>query len=298
MAACASHLLICSSSNRSTGNTIIRTKNLGVAGLLSNFFFGCACLLRFVFNFYPSWDVLWDYPSLLIHIQAGHVASYIIWVTLTITCFILLYMIENLRGEHKLALGTHKVILSIAVILYHLWMIQFVYSKWGHHLAVVFQTTLTATVATFILHATYQMDTIFANLHAQENEVSELASKWSAYVSIAFNVVMPLHVVTVITAAMEWSLPTILVFILVGCEFYHRYLAIRTFLRLLHVMYTRDSQSMDTSYLSCCEEEMRSVDKVTQFLYQNTLYPILLSHGQLVTGYENSFKHLKNRSCL
>ena len=265
---------------------------------MSNFFFGCACLLRFAFNLYPSWDVLWEYPSLLIHIQAGHVASYIIWVTLTITCFILLYMIENLRGEHKLALRTDKVILSIAVILYHLWMLHFVYYKWGHHLAVIFQATLTATVATFILHATCQMDAIFANLYAQEKEVSELASKWSAYVSIAFNVVMPLHVITVVTAAIEWSLLTIVVFILVGCEFYHRYLAICTFLHLLHVMYTRDSQNMNVSYLSWCEAGSALNGQCDSVFVSKDTIPHILHYGQLVTGYEELFKHLKNRSCL
>ena len=246
-------------------------------------------------------------------------------------------MIENLRGEHKLALGTHKVILSLAVIMYHLWMIQFVYYKWGHHLVahVVFQATLTATIATYILHATYQMDTIFANLHAQENEVPDLSSEWSAYVSITFNVLMPVHVITVVTAhaAMEWSLRTILVLILVGCEFYHRCLAIYTFLRLLRVMYTRrgseeknrirndtlvyvlvekavpqtypdgilltgfeDSRSENASYLSCCVEETALDGHCGSVFVSQDFIPRILAHGKLVTGYENYFQYLKNQS--
>ena len=201
-------------------------------------------------------------------------------------------MIHDLRGDHKLALRTDKVILSVSVILYHLWMIRFVFYKWGHHVATILLPTLGIPIATFILHATYQMDCIFALLNAKPDKVPHLASKWPAYLSICFNTAMSLHVATVLTAYYtEWSLlTTIGVFPLVGCEILHRLLAIRTFQHLLDV-----HNMIASSYWSFSKEEDTRNDK-KEFVSQNTVPQIYYQNSSLVTGYEMCFRHLQHCS--
>lgn len=198
-------------------------------------------------------------------------------------------MIHDLRGDHKLALRTDKVILSVSVILYHTWMIQFVYYKWGHHVATILLPALGIPIATFILHATYQMDCIFALLNAKPDKVPHLASKWPAYLSICFNTAMSLHVATVLAAFFythENLLTVIGVFPLVWCEILHRLLAIRTFQHLLHV-----HNMIASSYWSFSKEEDTRNDK-KEFVSQNTIPQIYYRNSSFVTGYEMCFRHL------
>lgn len=255
---------------------------LGVLGLFTNLLFAWACLTWIKINSYPHLNSIWQLGPICTH--TDQLASYGILVTLFVISIILLYMIQDLRGDHKRALRTDKLLLSLSVIMFY----GFAYTKWGHHVAYIL---LPVPIATFILHTTYQMDCIFAVLNAKPDKHPQLSSKWPAYLSICFNTTMLLYVAAVLTAYTHLSLlTTIGVFALVGCEILHRLLAIYTFVRLQ----VHNDKIASLYWLYSKEKDTEQSDK-SEFVSQDTVPHIYRgSSFDIVTGHENYFQYLKN----
>ena len=249
-------------------------------------------MLRFVLDRFPDLDKSWDYGPF--NTQIGQLTSLAIWFTLFVVNVILLRNIHNLRG-HELALDTEKVVLSFFVILYHLWMINFVYTKWGRQLAFFIQGNLLITIVAFIQHAIYQMDCIFANLYVRTDRiVTQLQSKWTGYVSMLFNGTMILHLVTIVTTydeydwlwASGWFLP---VLITVVCEIIHRLLAIYAFYKLVR------ARNFSDLYWCYGQEESDST-QTSEFVSPNTIPQIFRGKSiVLITGCNRAFKYITGR---
>ena len=262
--------------------------------LLTVSLFECVCVLRLVLEFFPYLDKSWDYGPF--YTQIGQLSSLAIWFTLFVVNVFLLRKIHNLRG-HELALDTEKVVLSFFVIMYHLWMINFVYTKWGHQLAFFIQGNILITIVAFFQHAIYQMDCIFANLYVRTDQlVTQLQSTWTGYVSMHFNGAMILHLVTIVITydeyewlwASGWFLP---VLIAVVCEIIHRCLAIFVFYKLTRAKHFAD---LNSYWLLNGHEESDSTQ--SRLVSPNTIPQIFRGKRTiLVTGFNRAFKYLSGR---
>ena len=245
-------------------------------------------MLRVILDLYPNLDKSWDYGPF--YTQIGELASLAIWFTLLVVNLYLLRKIHDLRGN-EMALDTEKVVLSFFVILYHLWMINFVHNKWGRQLAVFIQGNIFIIIVAFFQNAVYQMDCIFSNLYIKTDQLNTpLQSKWTGYVSIHFNSAMLLHLVTVVITYDEyewlrangWLLPVIITIV---CEVIHRCLAIYVFCKL--ILAKDYSEWMKNG----CEESDSAQGVVSIFVSQSTIPQILRGKRTLlITGYEAALK--------
>ena len=124
--------------------------------------------------------------------------SILIRVALPVANVCLWLMLEVMRGDRRIEITYRKVVLSLNVLFYHLWMIYFVYLKWASTLPLLLQFLLASCIAPYTLHAIYQLEFMFADVKCLRDRDMRLNPLWLSFLCVAFNVSMFGHFLTIV----------------------------------------------------------------------------------------------------
>ena len=189
-----------------------------------------SCVLRVVVSMYPALDISLDYgtPYGCFHAQLVHFTSLGVWITLPVLCSYLSLMVENLSRNLELVLSRERTLLAFGVVAYETWVILFIYCKWVTTFAGVVQLMYFAPSITFLFHSLCQMRVVFASWKCPRDP--ELHPFRPSLLSMLYNVVMVIHLITIVTVQDSYDL---FVAVLCGSELLYRIEAIFAFLDLL-----------------------------------------------------------------
>ena len=216
-----------------------------------------SCVLRVVVSTYPALDISWDYgtPYGCFHAQLIHFTSLGVWTTLPVLCLYLSLLVQSLSRNLKLVLSRERTLLAFGVMAYETWMLLFIYCKWVTSFAGVVQLMYFTPSVTLLFHSLCQMRVVFARWKCPRDPEFHLF--WPALLSMLYNIVMVIHLITIVTVQGSYDL---FVAVLCGSELLYRIAAIVTFLYLLRTHWRFKKQEHSSQ-----EPSRQSVeDKVTK----------------------------------
>ena len=157
--------------------------------------------------------------------------SSVIRTALCVISIIMIHIFSSLRERRTQITITYRMILmSIGVILYHLWMIECVFLKRATAQPDSVQFLLLWNIGTYIIHAAYQMEYIFTYF---KNGQMQVNTTRSSILSILFNCSMLVHFLFVVKTCDSASCNYYLLAIVFLVEIFHRLLALCVFGHLL-----------------------------------------------------------------
>ena len=199
-------------------------------------------LLRVVKIFFPrpisSLDAGLDNNTQLLY---G--VSVSMWISLTITCFVLflLWQIVHYRAA-KFALGAG----TILAVPYAVWVIDAIYQQWVSSFSVAFQFVYAVPSIAFLAHSTYQAYFVFKCWKCLRlKKRAPVRLSWSAaWTNILYNVVMIAHMTSVAVVTIKDKRISELPLWFMAIELHYRLLAICVFCRLYYTAcYTEARES-------------------------------------------------------
>ena len=189
-------------------------------------------LLRVVKIFFPrpisSLDAGLDNNTQLLY---G--VSVSMWISLTITCFVLflLWQIVHYRAA-KFALGAG----TILAVPYVVWVIDAIYQQWVSSFSVAFQFVYAVPSIAFLAHSTYQAYFVFKCwkcLRLKKRAPVQLS--WpAAWTNILYNTVMIAHMLSVAVVTIKDKRISDLPLWFMAIELHYRLLAICVFCRMYY----------------------------------------------------------------
>ena len=198
-------------------------------------------LLRVVKIFFPrpisSLDAGLDNNTQLLY---G--VSVSMWISLTITCFVLflLSQIVHYRAA-KFALGTG----TILAVPYVVWVIDAIYQQWVSSFSVAFQIVYAVPSIAFLAHSTYQAYFVFMSWkYLRLKRRAPVRLSWSAaWTNILYNIVMIAHMTSVAVVTIKDKGINELPLWFMAIELHYRLLAICVFFRMYYtVCYTDEAR--------------------------------------------------------
>ena len=234
-----------------------------VTGFIAISTLSSSSILRTIIEIYPTIfnTIIQSYGVQSIQLNM----SSNIRMALCVISTIMIHIFSSLREKRtQITITFHMMHLSIGVIFYHIWMIEYVFFKWATAQPHSSQLLLSLNIGTYIIHAAYQMEFLFTYF---KNGGMHVNSKWTSLnmttLSILFNFSMIIHFVFIIVTCDSASCPRDyhLLVVVSLFEIVHRVLAIYVFGRLL---------------LNCCradsQEEVTLHRAVTEFAFKIPIF--------------------------
>ena len=166
-----------------------------------------------------------------------HGVSVSVWISLTITCFVLFLLSQMVHyGAATYAFACKAG--TVLAIPYIVWVVNVIYQQWVSTFSLAFQFVYAVPSIALLAHTTYQAYFVFSSWKCLRlNRQTPVQLSWSsAWTNILYNVVMIAHMTSVAVVIFKDKGISALPLWLMAIDLLYRLLAICVFCRMYYYM--------------------------------------------------------------